>query len=99
MSVKEFESIYNENGIKDGTIKRYHVTETLKSETIYRDGKKNGIKKKYNLYGEIREEIPYIENKIHGIRIYYHDGYINKTINYENNEKQFRCKFSRVRIK
>lgn len=87
MSVKEFESIYNENGVKDGLIKRYHNVNTLKSETMYVNGKKNGIKKKYDIIGKLIEEIPYVEDKIHGVRKYYKDNeQIFKTVTYDNNK-------------
>jgi antitoxin component YwqK of YwqJK toxin-antitoxin module len=67
MSVKDFENIYNENGIKDGLIKRFYDNGILKSDVNYSDNSRNGIKKKYDIDGNLIQESPYINNKIDGI--------------------------------
>jgi antitoxin component YwqK of YwqJK toxin-antitoxin module len=82
LSVKQFENIYNENGIKDGIVKRFYRTGELKSEVTYCDNIKNGIKKKYGILGNVIEEIPYDDNKINGIRKFFIDGKLAKTCNY-----------------
>lgn len=86
LSVKEFENIYNENGIRDGLVKKFYEDGTIKSEITYTNSKKNGIKKKYTINGKIREEISYKDDKIHGIRTYYFDQLIIKIVNYDNNK-------------
>lgn len=91
MSVKKYESMYNENGVKDGTIKKFYSNKILKSETVYVDGKKNGNKVKYDTRGKILEEIPYINDKIHGIRKYFSDGYMIKLSSYKDDKLHGKC--------
>ena len=86
MSVKEFESIYNEDGMKDGLIKRFYPTGVLKSETNYSNNLKQGIKKKYAFNGSLMEEIPYVSNKIEGVKNIYDDGKLSKTQNFKDNK-------------
>ena len=86
MSVKDFENIYNENGVKDGLIKRFYVHGVLKSEVNYSNGVKDGIKKKYDVYGNLTEEIPYINNKIDGIKKIYINGKLVKTQTFKANK-------------
>lgn len=86
MSVKKFESFYNENGVKEGLVKRFHSNGILKSETHYSEGIKNGIKKKYNTVGNLIEEIPYVNNKIQGVKKLYVDGKLYKISEYLNNK-------------
>jgi antitoxin component YwqK of YwqJK toxin-antitoxin module len=82
MTVKQFENIYNENGIKEGVVKRFYTDGTLKSETIYSNDIKNGIKKKYNSEGLLKEEIPYINGKINGVKHTYINRKLLKSQNY-----------------
>jgi antitoxin component YwqK of YwqJK toxin-antitoxin module len=86
MTVKQFEAIYNENGIKEGLVKKFHNNGIIKSETFYSEGCKNGIKKNYNKSGELIGETPYVNDKIEGIRKFYHNGKIRKTQSFSDNK-------------
>jgi len=91
MTIKEFETIYSENGKKNGTVTRKYPDGKIKNFCSYKDNTRTSLKCKYSYYpdGTILSQSCYNEeNKLHGITILYGKDGLEKILEtYENGIK------------